>query len=124
MVIECDYASYYHHPPPVRVYGKSQSKFSLSSPWKREFFVSFGISVFSGGLASIIAPACTTKRKKRKHSLEERRPGRQPRHGCGSAPGSVLIRQILLIIRRISSNDKKKTHLKYPPISASPIGGN
>lgn len=71
MVIECDYASYYHHPPPVRVYGMSQS-----SPWKREVFVSFGISIFSGGLASITAPASTTKRKKtRKQSLEERRPG-------------------------------------------------
>lgn len=38
MVIECDYTSYYHHPPPVRVYGMSQSKFPLSSPWKREVF--------------------------------------------------------------------------------------
>lgn len=55
-------------------------------------FVSFGIGVVSGGLASMTAPASETKRKNRKHSLEEQRPGgragRQPPHGGRAEAGN------------------------------------
>lgn len=86
-------------------------------------FVSFGISIFSGELASITAPASKTKRKNCKHSLEEQQPGRQPRHGrradarnhCGL---SYFVNNQLYLQQK-----KKKSNLKYPPISVNPIGG-
>lgn len=76
-------------------------------------FGSFGMSIFSGGLVD--SPASKTKRRNHKHSLEEQRPGRRPRHGqraeARNSSGSWLFvnyqayKKLLQIASLISKSD-------------------
>lgn len=88
ILIGCDYTSYYHHLPPVRLFpNDTANQKPLSSPWKHELLSQLQ-SVFKRGPVSVTAEWMRPKYKK--HSLRQLCPSRRPHHSSKPVPGFIL----------------------------------